>query len=452
MFLEKKIDAFIQKYSLLQKNEKALLAVSGGVDSMTMTHLFHKLGYNFGIAHCNYQLRGASADEDELLVKKTAEKYNVPFHSIRFDTKKIASQKKESIQMAARELRYNFFHTLILSNSYDKIVTAHILEDVLETIFLNITHGTGFMGMLGIKPIQEHIIRPLLWIDKETLQKYAVENNIQWNEDASNSEQYYQRNKIRAVVIPLLKSINPGIHFTLPNTLERIWDTGKWFIHQRNLLEKESTYIRDEYIYLKLHFFHNENKVFLYEVLKKYTSLNYSLFLNIWKSTCKKNVGKIFKTSEYEICLDREQIIIKKIKKNEIPIPISIQSEDTIVEDSHFLLYCSSYKKDNNSFIQNADKNIAFFDYDTLIFPLQVRKWKKGDKWKPLGMNGHKKVSDVLIDKKIPLSQKSDVYVVLSEKTIIWVMGIQISNSYKVNTDTKNILQIQYVEKNKKNF
>ena len=267
---------FIFDNSLIKPGDKILLAVSGGIDSMVMAHLFHQQGYNIGIAHCNFSLRAMESDKDEELVSQFANDHNIPFFSTRFETKTFAKENRLSIQMAARDLRYKWFEEIRMKNGYDLIAVAHNLNDNIETLLINLIRGTGLAGMSGIKPSSNRIIRPLLFATRHDILTFRNQYKIVFREDKSNADTKYTRNKIRHLVIPLLKEINPSIELTLNETSVRFSGLNEivsGFMSQlrERISEKKEQFITFDISQLKTYL---HNKAILFELFKPFGITN----------------------------------------------------------------------------------------------------------------------------------------------------------------------------------
>ena len=235
---------YIKKEKLFSKTNTILLTVSGGIDSIVMCELFHQAGLKFGIAHCNFQLRGEESDTDELFVEELAEKYDVQFHSVSFNTAAYAKKNKLSIQLAARKLRYDWFEEIRSQFDYNYIATAHHQDDSIETFFINLIRGTGIAGLHGILPKQNSIIRPLLFTNKKEIELFAKKNKLKFREDSSNASDKYVRNKIRHQLIPLLKELNPNIHQTIADDIQRLSETEK--VYKKEITNKRSKIITED--------------------------------------------------------------------------------------------------------------------------------------------------------------------------------------------------------------
>lgn len=421
---------------LCNHEQKILLAVSGGVDSMVMLHLFHKAGYKVGVAHCNFQLRGAASDEDEHFVEQVCQQLKVPFHIKRFETNNYAAVNKLSIQMAARELRYTWFHELVQSHMYDCLATAHHLNDNLETTLLNFIRGTGIMGMRGIPPKIDNTIRPLLGFTKKELVSYAKENNILWREDTSNESDDYDRNLLRHQVIPRLQELNPALEETFKRTNQRlhgaaaIFQLGLHHLHQQFVSqEKDRLTISTE---LLQHISFPE--VVLWELLKDY-GFNYTQCADAVAAA--NQSGKLFLSPGYQLTIDRKAWIIA-------PIPEGLKALEVKANDKKVTfgsLEMTIRRGSNSAFSDYAME--AILDADKITFPLLWRRWKEGDVFIPLGMTNKKKLSNFFIDTKVPRTDKDVATVLECNGEIIWVVGYRIDNRYKITHQTTNVLQFR---------
>lgn len=428
---------YITDNKLFTPENKILIAVSGGSDSVCLAHLFHRAGFHFGIAHCNFQLRGKHADDDEAFVQKLADRFEVKFHAIRFDTKEYAEKQNISIQMAARELRYGWFYQLLNAEGYDFLATAHHQNDLAETVLLNLTRGTGIAGLHGIKAARGQLIRPLLFAQKEEIEEYLKSEHQDWREDMSNQENKYYRNLIRNQVIPLLKKINPGFEETMAQTVEKISASETLFEEEINRFkgialkkEKDITYL--DFKLLKKS---SEPAIRLFEILKEF-GFNYIQSKEIIRSTA---TGKLFESQMYVLVKDREQLVISP-KTGEVP-EVIINKELKNYSNPFYQFEFSTV--DASGFSIPKSKNIGCLDYSKLKFPLKIRQWEAGDYFYPLGMTQKKKVSDFLIDRKIPLNLKKRIFVLTSGEDIVWVIGERVDNRYKVLDSTEKIYMIK---------
>jgi tRNA(Ile)-lysidine synthase len=419
-----------------QKDKRFLLAVSAGIDSMVLVDVFSKSDVFFAIAHCNFGLRGRDSDADQELVKQASLSYHVEFYSKNFDTISYSQSKKISIQMAARELRYSWFWELMESQNYDLLVTAHHADDNFETALLNLTKGgTSLSGLKGMKILQDKIFRPFLCVSKAEIERYALENNIPWNEDKSNLETYYQRNFIRIKTLPLLKEINPSLIESSIETFEKL--TAAEEILQETLNQSRNAWLDEfeDFFCVKSDVLRQlSHPVFrLHDFLKNY-GFNFG--------TCKEILaphqsGKVFENENYQVIIDRTRLIVKPYKTENF-----VYHFFGIKEIDGLSLLGFSFECQQGLPQTLNEPQTWYLDGDKIEFPIVLRLWREGDRITPLGMKGQKKLSDYLIDKKIDLHQKSKTYVFQSGATIAAVLGLGISDAYKILPTSNKILKI----------
>lgn len=462
---------YIKKENLFSKKEKILLTSSGGIDSLVMCELFHKAELQFGMAHCNFQLRDNESDEDEVFVNSIAEKYNVPFHSIKFDTSAFAKKNKLSIQAAARQLRYKWFEDIREQYNYNYIATAHHQDDSTETFFINIIRGTGISGLHGILPKQGKIIRPMLFTTKKEIETYVKMHYLKYREDSSNASDKYVRNKIRHQVIPVLKELNPSFESSINNSIQHLREVE--LIYRNAIEAKRSKIVKQErnnfFISIPLLNKLLQLNTYLYEFLKPF-NFNSSTIEEI-SAALNGESGKQFYSSTHHLVKDREFLIIEpRIKKqksrNKYQVSgikyqdssIKHQEERARAEDLEikilknqkeikmdgFKLKLKSEILISKSQIQKSI-SIANLDFDKLEFPLEIRKWQKGDIFSPFGMKGKKKLSDFFIDKKLSISEKEDTWLLTSKKKIVWVIGHRIDENFKITDKTRKIYIVELI-------
>ena len=426
----KKIEQYIINNNLFLKENQLLLAISGGADSVFLFFVLKKLGYNIELAHCNFNLRGKESDEDECFVKELANKHGIRHHIKSFETQKYAHEHKISIQMAARVLRYKWFDELLVNNNLDFVITGHHKDDNVETFFINLIRGTGMNGLCGIKAKNKNIIRPFLDISRQEIEHYLSQKNITYRNDSSNSDIQYLRNKIRHQLIPLLKEMNPNIQQTITDEIFVVDQVNKVFqkeidvIRGRLLVEKEGVYKLNISALIEL----EHLEIILFEILK---SFGFSEVNQIIKAINSQS-GKQFFSDDYQLIIDREEIIISLLENNQANIEIlDIETEIQIPVSIKFTT--------SSDFSLDTNPNIVKLDFDKISFPLRLRKWKNGDKFKPLGMRNFKKVSDFFIDEKYSLLDKQKQWILCSEDEIIWIVGNRIDDRYKIDTHTKKV-------------
>ncbi len=426
---------FIDNNKLIKWEDKTLLAVSGGVDSVAMAHMFFLAGLKFDIAHCNFKLRGDEADEDEIFCRKIAEKYNVSFFSNSFNTSEYSKEKGLSIQTAARELRYKWLEEVRKNHNLSLIATAHHLNDNAETMLFNIARGTGYAGISGIPVKNNHVIRPLMGFQKSEIVDFVNKHKLKYRTDSSNSSNNYSRNKIRNEVIPHLKDINPQAikHFSGLSTIAQ--KTENLLMH---LLEKEKVIEKkgsEFFIYVKKINNYPERETLLYHLIKDFGFS--AKQTKLIKRTVKSQPGKYYESDSYKIIKDRDVFIITPKKENNIT-EIKIDPWQVYKLDNN-LVFKSEIIDYMPDIEISKESNCCSIDYDKLKFPLILRKWEKGDAFHPFGMKGSKKISDFLIDIKMPLHKKEEVMVLESGNDIVWVVNHRPDNRYAIKPTTSKI-------------
>lgn len=433
---------FISENSLFNKNNNLLVAVSGGMDSVVLCHLLQKGQYKFSIAHCNFNLRGQESDQDEAFVQKLAKKLKVPCFTKSFDAAGFATQNKLSIQMAARELRYSWFQEIARDQSFDFILTAHHQSDLAETILLNLIRGTGIAGLHGIKPLQGIIARPLLFAGREEIMKFVAEEQVTWREDSSNESTKYNRNFVRKEILPLIKQLNPGFEETLKETVEKVLAVENLLSDEvgvlRSNLKREKEFTEISYENLK----QDKNlSIKLYEILKDF-NFNYSQTKSIVSSIGRES-GKQFESSTHTLVNDRNRFIITK-KSLEQFSSLEIYNPQEIFTWDNKSIKVKEFPAAN--FKIKTNKNFACVNAEKIKFPLVLRKWKEGDWFIPLGMNKKKKLSDFFIDEKIPLNLKDKVRVLVSDGSIVYIVGMRVDDRFKITEETTSVYEIEYTE------
>ncbi len=434
-----KVSGFIQAQDLCQPDSKIIAAVSSGIDSVVLCHLLQKLKYNFAVAHCNFGLRAEDAEADQLFAKKLAKQYDVPFYTENFNTQAFAEQEKLSIQMAARTLRYQWFEQIRQQEGYDYIATAHHSNDLTETILLHLTKGTGIAGLHGIPPKNGHIIRPMLSVSKDDIYEFVTENRLIWREDSSNETTKYQRNKIRHEVIPVLKEINPNLEETMQHTAERVSHAESIVADYIKNLREQSIKEAENACYISLVPLQNATglPVVLHELLRPF-NFSYSVVLEL-VDALEGLSGKQFDSPTHTLVKDRDQLVITARNLSTFG-SILIQDGDTEAEAGS--LYFKIKYVDIDKYKLSKKPNVAALDMEQLKFPLKLRSWQEGDWFVPLGMNGKKKISDLLIDKKVPANLKSQTLVLVSDQSIAWVVNQRPDNRFKVTGKTQKVMEI----------
>lgn len=433
---------FIEQHQLFKPNHSILCAVSGGIDSIVLLDILFKLKYKLQLAHCNFKLRGKAADKDEALVKKYADKLGLPFHTIAFDTAQYAKEKGVSIQMAARELRYNWFQKIRKENNLHSIATAHHINDNVETVLLNLTKGTGIKGMIGIQTKNNVIVRPLLCLNKHDIEKYAKKQHLLFRADASNSDNKYERNFLRNNVIPQLETINPQLLNTFSANSQHFQDAYQIFENGLKKLLTNITENRNGHYYISI-------KKLIQQPGWKTVLFHYLETFNFSPKQVEEAIaiidaesGKQLTNEKFRLVKSRDFLIITPLpdeKYEKAFIIIKDAKQQITTQNFKLKFQIKKYKG-----VQNKD--IAWYaqlDAQKVLFPLTLRLWKKGDYFYPLGMEKKKKISDFLVNEKISLPEKEQTYVLLSDEKVICILGKRIDNRFKTNDNTKKVLEIK---------
>jgi len=442
------ISSFIEHNRLFLNTDRILLAVSGGLDSVVMAHLFYKKGLKFGIAHCNFGLRGKESEGDEDFTRSLAEKMGVPFFVKHFNTTAYASLKKISVQMAARELRYEWFGKVRVREKYDFIATAHHLDDQEETFFINLMRSSGLAGFHGIAPKKERLIRPLLFASRKEIEAFVKKNNIPYREDRTNRETKYLRNKIRHDLIPVFRNINPQFSQILNENIGRLKESEIIFRAAIEKTRKKIVRVKDGNVVILIRELKklNSANTYLYEFLAPF-DFNFPVCRDIVNSLDETET-KQFYSSTHHLVKERDRITITPVaaeKRKKVPgIPQRI-TEKTKRIVSPVKLVISRIAFDPVMPF-NPSPDYAYLDCRKLTFPLTIRKWQKGDHFYPFGNSHRKKLSDYFTDKKFSMPEKEDTWLLCSGEKIIWVIGYRSDNRFRVTKKTGEVLVIHREE------
>jgi tRNA(Ile)-lysidine synthase len=442
--MQDRFSRYIAENKLVQAGDRLLLAVSGGIDSMVMTKLFLQAGLQTGIAHCNFSLRGTESDKDEELVRLFASENNMQFHSVRFSTKSYASAKRISVQMAARELRYKWFEEIRAEYGYQKIAIAHNLNDNIETMLINLIRGTGITGLAGIRPSAGSIIRPLMFATRDEIELYARQNDVRYREDKSNADTKYTRNKIRHLVIPVLKEINPSLENTLSETAERFSGIDEVLNSYLRTITEAVVSVRGESTYFNLRLLKDylAQKAVIFELFSPYGVTN--AMLNDLIAVISGKTGGIILTDSHRIIRNRDELIVTK--------PEPGGKQHYIVNDTGgflnvpFILSAGVFQTDAEFVITN-DPLTACIDAEKLKFPLIIRNWKDGDRFYPFGMKQKKKLSDYFIDRKFSAIDKENTLLLESDGKIVWIIGERLDDRFRVTEETRKVLILKTKDK-----
>ena len=420
------------------KEKKLLLAVSGGIDSMVLVRLCHQLQLNFAVVHCNFQLRGNESDDDEMLVIQTCQDGYIPYFLNSFNTLEFAKENKLSIQLAARKLRYDWFYKLMNENGFDYILTAHHLDDSLETFLINFTRGSGLDGLIGIPEQNDKIVRPLLIFSRNEIETFAQENNIAWREDSSNASDKYLRNKLRHDLLPILKELNPSLLSSFENTIKNLKqsqslvDDASKMVYEKVASEQENQIVFDLDLLLKS----QNHQAYLFSWLSDFGFTDWDSVYDLVSAQS----GKQVMSNSHVLLKNRNAFLLFPRKENSEEVIYPIDKGQNEVKVPLNLTFC------NVSDISVQSTNVIFVDAEKLQFPLTIRKWKEGDFFQPFGMNGKKKVSKFFKDEKLSLLEKSGIWLLCSNDKIVWIIGKRQDDRFKITETTTKILQINYIK------
>lgn len=429
------VQTFIEQNRLFTKNDRILVGVSGGVDSITLVQTLYELGYEVAIAHCNFMLRGDESDGDQNFVVEYANARSIPIHVCSFETRSVAQERKISVEMAARELRYEWFETVCTLNTYTKIAIAHNQNDSIETFFINLLRSAGIKGLTGIPKINGMVVRPLLAVTRQDIEAFALQSSLSYRVDSSNLANDYLRNKIRNIILPELQAIAPNCLQAVSTSMAHMQQAHA--LYSGAVAEKQKLccsptdngFVIDESKLLAQEF----ASTLLYEFLYPY-GFNPTVISQIFDSIGTQ-AGKTFEAEEYVALHDRNCLFVER-KRTVGQDSILIQQPGTFELQNGVLHFsaipCGEFELDKS-------RSVACVDYEKLTFPLLLRVWRQGDSFVPFGMNGRKKVSDFLIDEKVPLLQKQHVLVLESNGEIVWVVGHRVSQLFAITEHTKSV-------------
>ncbi len=406
-----------------------------------LAHLFAQSAYPFTIAHANFGLRGAESDEDERWVTALAKRYEVPFYTHRFATKDYAVERGLSTQMAARRLRYAWLEEVRTEHDYARIATAHHQNDQLETTLLNLVRGTGVAGLRGMLPRRGSLVRPLLFAPREALEAYAQQHQLEWREDQSNASDAYRRNQLRHHVVPMLQQLNPNLLSTYERTRERLLATEQVLLAEVKRAEENARQQVGDAVWLDKAALrqHPQATLILAEIIRPF-GFSYQQARDItFCLSFDAVVGQRFLSAQHTLFVERQQLVIVEKNQKE-PITKAIQASDTRIELRTLVLTLT--KRPALDYELPRLQHVAALDHDRLRFPLQLRPWQAGDWFCPLGMEHRKKLSDFLIDQKVPRHRKASVYVLTSGENIVWVVGWRIDHRFRVTDQTQKVYEI----------
>lgn len=449
--MESKIQKFIKLHNLLEQDKPVLAGISGGADSVALALVLKQLGYALAAVHCNFHLRGEESERDEQFVRDFCLQQDIPLYVKDFQTEEYAKEKKISIEMAARELRYAYFHELMKSTKISVLAVAHHQNDQAETLLINLIRGTGIHGLRGMLPKNGETVRPMLCVTREEILDYLAEKGQEFVTDSTNLSTDYTRNKIRLELLPYLKTLNPSIISTLNHTALNLSEAENLYNRQvcaeiQNLILSDSYTLGETPLLLKR--LNNpmksaEMKPVWHEILFPYgfteTQVENILSLNI------TDCGKVFYANNWELIVDRDEVILRK-KNEEDFEDILIYDTDVYATFLEVKVNIDIHKRKYYPVIEKESR-VALLDYDKLTFPLQIRKVQAGDKFVPLGMKGKKLISDFLTDQKAKSWEKKDQLILCdAQGEILWVIGRRISGKYAISDKTQKIYRMELEE------
>lgn len=418
------------------------MTVSGGVDSMVLMSLCVNSGYNVGVAHCNFGLRGQESDEDEILVQERARKYGIECHNRRFDTVGEMERTGESMEMAARRLRYTWFAELCQKHGYTVVAVAHHIDDSIETFFINLLRGTGLRGLTGIHKQVGHIVRPLMFATRKEILEYAMKKHIPYRDDSSNKSTKYLRNKIRLGLIPRIREISPRFPFIMHQNIERLISAQNFIqsaidnIYAQAVTEQSGIYT----LHVERIADPKSRDFVIYEILSSRFGFKGDIVDGLCKALAQNNSGKRFYSRSNVAYIDRGNIVITSISEEDSCL-ITVREGQQRAYCGNSVLYFELCDVDNLTTYNVAD-NVALIDADKLTYPLTLRRWMEGDSFTPFGMTGSKKVSDFLIDAKVSMAEKGRQFVLLSEGKIAWLVGRRIGDEFRITDKTERVIRI----------
>lgn len=431
---------YIEKYQLLDNDRPVLVGLSGGTDSVALLGVLVRLGYTCIALHCNFHLRGEEANRDEAFARQFAASLSVPFHKIDFDTQNYAEQHHVSIEMAARELRYEWFEKMRKEMRAQAIAVAHHRDDSVETVLMNLVRGTGIRGMSGIRPKNGFVVRPLLCVSRDDILRWLNEQGYEYMTDSTNLSDAYTRNFIRLNVLPMLEQVNPAARNTIARSAEHLAAAECMYLYVLEQARKEVMVACDRISIEALMRFPAPETI-LYELLKDFGFTR--LVSDDVFASLRKESGKQFYSSSYRLLKDRDTLWIEPLEERDTCEYAIDADQEKIEKPISLNLRKEKYSSD---FKIDRSKAIAYFDYDKLTFPLTLRRWKEGDVFVPFGMKGRKKLSDYFSDHKYSRIEKENAWILSSGKGILWLVGERTDNRFRLDDTTKTALIIERKE------
>lgn len=442
LYLLDEFEKYVADNELFTHDDKVLLTVSGGVDSMVLMSLTAAAGYRFGVAHCNFQLRGKESEEDEMLVEREARRLGVEFFNKRFDTTGEMERTGESMEMAARRLRYAWFKELCDEHGYTVIAIAHHINDSIETFFINMLRGTGLRGLTGITNHVGRIVRPLMFTNRKDIHDYAVAHRIPFREDSSNRSTKYLRNKVRIGLVPMLREITPQFTTIMRRNISRLSQAQDFITSSMEIIKRDVIDHAGDLHTIRVRNINERlpRNFVIYEILSSEYGFKGDVVDALCHSLDSDATGRRFYSREWVAVVDRGDIVVEPIAQDD--------DCEVVVERNTIRSYAGGsvlyFQYCDVDFIDSLDQgeHVAIIDVDKLQFPLRLRRWREGDWFIPFGMSGRKKLSDYLIDKKVSMAQKNRQFVLQSGDDIVWVVGRRLDDRYAVTKRTERVLRI----------
>jgi tRNA(Ile)-lysidine synthase len=434
---------YVRERELYTTGERVLLAVSGGVDSMVMLSLFAQSEWQVGVAHCNFGLRGQEGDEDTELVEAEAARHGITCYSKKFDTLGEVERTGESVQMAARRLRYDWFEELCIEHGYTAVAIAHQSDDSVETFFINLFRGTGLRGLTGINPTRGRITRPLLFATRKEITEYALAGKIAYREDSSNRSTKYLRNKIRLGLVPRLREISPRFGETMRRNVDRLTQTQGFIDAAIDRIRTEVVRHEGSTAVIEVERIEAAATVgfVIYELLSSGWGFKGDAIDGIVGSLGRGDSGRRFYSRDHVAFTDRGRILVEPIGEDD-PCEVTLEESTTKAYAGNAVYLLGRVDVDQIETLA-VPENTALIDADRLTWPLSLRRWRDGDRFTPLGMTGSKKVSDYLVDAKVSLPEKGRQFVLVNgDGEIVWLAGRRIDDRFKITPATENVLRI----------
>ena len=437
--MQQKVQSYIERQQLLTPKATVIVGVSGGTDSVVLLHILHALGYECVVAHCNFHLRMEESNRDEAFVRALSKTMKLPFYNIDFDTVSYADKHGISIEMAARDLRYEWFHDLLKKLEAQAIAVAHHADDSIETMLMNLVRGTGLRGLSGIRPRNKKVIRPLLCCNRQELENYLIRYDLEHVEDSTNASVDYQRNKFRNEVLPLLEEINPSLRQTLYESLKRFEGTTAIYAQAIDTIREKIAETADGLRKLNIDIIKQQVHIptVMYEILHPY-GFSGATIEQVTENLDAES-GKTFYSDTHRLIKDRKYLIISPKDDDKVD-EYYITQPDAVI-DQPFVLQLKTLKLTPDFSISRSAKRVHI-DASKLAFPLQLRRWREGDVFYPFGMKQRKKVSDFFIDNKLSLLEKEQSWLLVSGNDIVWIVGQRLDDRFRITAETTEVVEL----------